>query len=464
MPIMVCDPDDWSYISYIRTPIPLWKDWNPAKILPETAEGLLGYFAAYVVYPICGDYINSFTYTFAGFVAVCIALYVVYSAILLKKIIPGINDAVCIISAYFMFLINFIMLRGNNFLFTASNLNCFINYFVPSLFCMILLNYLLSSDIICLDKQMQSGYKSGNGYAGLFKTGTILLAIYLAVFSNMVCNVILVVPMAMIFLNSAFRRMKEHKLKEFLLSYKQSGIYYYTFILEIICLVFEYNGGRANSFSASFAESLKQTREDLDHIWNITNKAVLICCLLLIILCLVLNIKKKRNEKVSYILICFLVSFTIITLYLAALYTKIGDHKLQRCENIFVMYILFIEATMVALGYLLDRYMKAVIIVPMLAFIMTAIVIYGDYKPSFSYYWGDKNLCYAINTSIVKQFEIAERTENYEFELHIPKSGLGGYDFSGNRIAATLHKHGITASTLKPHLVLEEFSYFADIE
>ena len=34
-PIMVCDPDDWTYISSIRYAIPLWKDWNPSKVLPE---------------------------------------------------------------------------------------------------------------------------------------------------------------------------------------------------------------------------------------------------------------------------------------------------------------------------------------------------------------------------------------------------------------------------------------------
>ena len=32
-PIMVCDPDDWTYIGYIRKPIPIWKDWNPAKVV-----------------------------------------------------------------------------------------------------------------------------------------------------------------------------------------------------------------------------------------------------------------------------------------------------------------------------------------------------------------------------------------------------------------------------------------------
>lgn len=47
-PIMVSDPDDWTYIGYTRVPVPLWKNWNPAKVMPETLEGILGSVAAFL--------------------------------------------------------------------------------------------------------------------------------------------------------------------------------------------------------------------------------------------------------------------------------------------------------------------------------------------------------------------------------------------------------------------------------
>lgn len=467
-PIMVCDPDDWTYISYIRKPLPLWKNWNPAKILPETVEGLLGYFAAYVVFPICGDYIYSFTYTFAAFISFCIAAYVISSAMLLKKLIPEIKDTICIVSASLLFLVNFIFLRGNNFFFTASNLNCFLNYLFPSLFCMVLINYMLSSRFIAIDRNQSypvlKDEKMADDVSAVFKEGTVLLLIYLAVFSNMVCNVIFVIPMVLVYFYFATKSLKNKSLKDFLLSYNQSGVFHYTFILEIICLFYEYNGGRANSFSISLKESLVLTIEDIKYIWHITDKKIFITCLTLIILSIFINIKKEKfkNKKVLQIILWYIVAFGIIAVYLTALYTQIGDHKLQRCENIFVFYILFVEAAFVALGYLLNKYTKTMLLAPILLFILIAIVAYGDYKPSMSYYYGDRNLCYDVNSSIVRQFEEAEKKENYEFELHVPKSGLGSYDFSGDRIAATLYKHGITASLLKPHLVLEEYTYFTD--
>ena len=55
--LTISDPDDWTYISKIRIPIPSLNEYNPAKVLPETIMGLLGYFAAYVE-KIEGDYNN----------------------------------------------------------------------------------------------------------------------------------------------------------------------------------------------------------------------------------------------------------------------------------------------------------------------------------------------------------------------------------------------------------------------
>lgn len=66
-PIMICDPDDWTYISYIRQAVPLWGAWNPAKIFPETIEGLLGDFAAFVIYPIVGKYGYAMSYVSVSF-------------------------------------------------------------------------------------------------------------------------------------------------------------------------------------------------------------------------------------------------------------------------------------------------------------------------------------------------------------------------------------------------------------
>ena len=82
-PIMICDTDDWNYISSTRLAIPLWGNWNPSKVFPETLMGLCGFFAAYVIYPLLGDYIFSLTYVFAFVVSTFIVLYIKLSWLLI---------------------------------------------------------------------------------------------------------------------------------------------------------------------------------------------------------------------------------------------------------------------------------------------------------------------------------------------------------------------------------------------
>ena len=65
-PLTVFSADDWMYISYTRHAFPLLGAWNPAKVLPEIFMSLWGDLAAWVVYPLTGDYLGSMTVVFAA--------------------------------------------------------------------------------------------------------------------------------------------------------------------------------------------------------------------------------------------------------------------------------------------------------------------------------------------------------------------------------------------------------------
>lgn len=153
-------------------------------------------------------------------------------------------------------------------------------------------------------------------------------------------------------------------------------------------------------------------------------------------------------------------SFSLTFIYMLLLYARIGKHKLQRSENIFVLYIFFGIAVAISLGYILALHKKVWALVPLGLYIMITITVFGDYKPSISYYQGDIKLCYLINNDILEQYKQAEYMGLDEFVLHIPESGLGSYSFTADRISNTLYRHGITSKRIRANTKLEPIDYF----
>jgi len=66
-PIIPGIGDDWTYLALWRSLLPSTTQWNPARILPEFLMPLSGYFAAYILRPLCGlDYLQSLIFTCSG--------------------------------------------------------------------------------------------------------------------------------------------------------------------------------------------------------------------------------------------------------------------------------------------------------------------------------------------------------------------------------------------------------------
>ena len=154
-----------------------------------------------------------------------------------------------------------------------------------------------------------------------------------------------------------------------------------------------------------------------------------------------------------------LFSFVLSFVYIILLYVRIGQHKLQRSENIFVIYIFLGSAIAISIGYILALFRKIWICVPLVLYVMTTTTIFGNYKQSISYYGGNTELCYLVNNNIIEQYKQAECMGLKEFELHVP-AGLGSYDFTADRISRTLYKHGIINKRIQANMVIEPIDYF----
>lgn len=75
-PLVVYDADDWTYLAYVRSATPIWGDWNPAKVFPETVMPFFSTVAVYTLMPLLGDYILAQTVMHALVVSISITVYV----------------------------------------------------------------------------------------------------------------------------------------------------------------------------------------------------------------------------------------------------------------------------------------------------------------------------------------------------------------------------------------------------
>lgn len=474
-PIMICDADDWNYISSTRLAIPLWGNWNPSKVFPETLMGLCGFFAAYIIYPLSGDYIYSLTYVYAFVVSAFVVLYIIALLFFVKRILNMTmrGALVCSLMAYLLHFLFMLQPGTNNiFMFTASNLNCFVNYTIPVLLCSMLALYFVQKYLFDYNSLLYD--KNLNCRQPVEKIGTIAFLIYLAIFSNMVCNIIIIAPFICMFSTIFLRQMKEDGIKKVLSisNIKRYVLFIYVFGLEFVCLIFEYNGGRAKDLSfGGGGESVRNIIIDIKYIWGSINKKVLSVCIILICYAIFTYICRKRRNLIDdadsiYIkaLRIILFSFALTLFYVLLLYVRIGLHKLQRSENIFVIYIFWGSVVTVSLGYILKLSRKVWILVPTVLYIMTTTTIFGDYKQSMSYYLGDTELCYLVNSNIVEQYKQAEYMGLDNFDLHVPEAGLGIYPHTANIISNTLYRHGIISRRIQANMVLESMEYFCGVD
>lgn len=419
-PIILTDPDDWTYISFIRQAIPLHEQWNPAKIFPETFMGLLGYIAAFIVYPITQKYILSFTLVYGFAIAISISLYL-YAFDKLISDLFSLSIKYIIPISIFFFSAHFLVFKTNSenniYMFEASNINCYMNYVIPFTICAI-----LSMQIIKYN--LNNYYQNTNN----FIKGLLILILYLAIFSNMVDNILLVSIVFIDFIyNIDFHNIKTFLTKDMIL--KKFGLYIYIFILELICLFYEATGERSNSLPFDFYTQLKETVEDIHIIYQQINKQFLLFSIFLILTASILMIKKKDFKNFNLI-IKLLLCFIICLLYTILLMIRVGYHKMQRPENIAVIFFYVALLSGYCLAYILKQYKKLYILTPLATYILIIFCVSNGEIGHI--YRGNNNIDYrlSVNEIIIQQLVDADKKGENKIMLHVD-SAIGIYEWGG---------------------------------
>lgn len=443
-PLVAYDGDDWLYLSFVRRAVPIWKDWNPARVLPEVLMPLCGAVAAYGVMPLTGDYIGSITIVSAAVTSGFIVVYVWCFEQLMRHWFNLKTARRILVSALFL-LLHFMVFRGdtsnNNYLFHCWDLTCVYYYLIPALLnCSLVMYMMAHSDC----REMMAAKETE-------KASVFLAVAYFAVFSNLPSSVILGIYAGVRILVDLIRSWKKVDWKAYLKDHMIHGVILFAWLLSA---VFELTGARAQDdmgYRLPFLQGLKETTYRFLLVLKNSNEAFLLFTVVVVVLALVVFLRSRKQQQEKELL--WLVGETVLcaVIMLAAvliLCTKVDITYVERSEYLFGLYFYGFLILLTALLYVLSRHPRLWAVLPLLLCILASYInTDGMTFMDSNLQCCEPNVCKAINEDIIEQITTASMAGQEVVTIYVPVTERPGNwphaSFVGDRIANTLYEHGL---------------------
>lgn len=459
-PLVIFDTDDWNYISCKRHPIPLWGNWNPTRVFPEVLMPLCGDIAGFLVYPLTGDYIRSFTFVNGAVIALFFVLYMnMFFELLSKKWkLPAFR--VFAFSTVFL-LLHFWVFRtkdaGNEYLFLSRDVTCYYYYEIPALLNCSLVLYLMRNDVL------YDGWrklKTGTFTHHIVRNSILFLALYFALFSNLYQSAILAAFVGGQLLLELISLIKDKSaFKEFI----EKNVFRLMFIAAwAVEQIFEVNGGRANGFVGSMTidsllQSIISTTKSMSNKVASMNKLFLFGSTAVFFSTIIIGIyhylKKSPKEKnsvggVHRPACILLISDLLIIVYLLLLCSCLGT--IGRSDIWFSILFFVFLALMLCSSYLLSKIRFLDLFLPLVCCFLvfetrTSSRTFSDFKMGGV----DNSTCVAIDNDIISQFVETDKNGESEMILYVPVFKASSNDnfplaaYGGPFISRALYRHGV---------------------
>lgn len=448
-PLVVFDADDWMYISYTRMPVPIWGHWNPSRVFPEVVMPFVSSLAAWILYPLTGNYMGSLTFMFALSVSLTIVVYVyIVSKWLRQKM--EISERMAAGISFLFLILHFLIFKvgdyENLYLFHASDVTCYFNYTIP-----VLLNLVL---IAVLD--MHPEWRDLTNGKFHYRKAFVILATYLMVYSHLYCSYLIALWCGMHVILQIKRPFSIRTLV-------QKNVYEFVVMVAwLIALVLETSGGRAQDFSD---DSMMQK------LWNSVSSWVQIryntVFLWFVLICLVLaavlfyrHRKEKQTRRLGNLLGFMLVCGILSLVYLILLSAVTTPSYTGRPEIILGAYEWFLGFLCILTVYILQKMPSLRLLVPVALFILFfELNGYGRMYKANAYPYVNVYTIADIGNDMIQQFVDATEKGEDCLELHIPDLGgkwpLPDYNM-GERISHTLYKHRVIDYEIDTVVVLDD--------
>ena len=458
-PLVLFDTDDWSYISYTRHAVPVWGHWNPTRVFPETFMPLAGGIAAYLVYPLTGDYLGAITITCAAVVGLFITGYAVMFWVAVRrkaKVSPSMGWMLTCLFLVLHFLVFRSAPENNLYMFGAGNLTCYFYYIIPDLLNCGLVMYLMVDDVLY---DGWNKLRTGEYASHAVRYGLLVLALYLALFSNLYASAILAAYVGCQLLGEIWKLLK--KTLD-LTAFAQKNILRLAFILAWgIEQIFEMNGGRAQSLTEGkthLADGLTVTLKGLLAACRGLNNAFLVLTALVAIYAAAAYFWRRRKHKermsaetaATPLLLAGM--GVLLGLYLVFLCSVSGGNIMTPGVHFGMMFCVFF-ILILGIAYALRNIRWMGMVLPLLIFILVFEVNTGG-KTFVEENMGDlePGICTAIGNDIIRQFQEADAAGETSMPLLVPKFDSDDNwplaDYGGGRIGGTLYEHSLIGTPM----------------
>ncbi len=437
-PIIPFDADDWESLNFHRQAYPSLDYWNPTKVFPECFQPLVGLIAAYLVYPITGDYLNALLYSHAFAVSSFIILYLYSLQKLLKSNFPISNltsYAIIIVYVLFHFLILRVFRSNNDYLLFSLDANCYYHYTIPNLLCASLVMWLMRNDVTKL--------------TGGLKISMLVLATYLALCSNLFSTVILIAYIGANLLLSLFKQEKSEK--GWLWAYvKKNTIFLSIITFWLIIQLIEANGYRAaySNMESPFMSGIIETCKNFVRLhFNLRFTAIAILSVGAAFGYAVFKNRedwKQNREKLGILTL----ALVLVIAYLILLCSRVDPVYMMKGQVVFAYTFFILLIVILSIAYLCVKFTPVKVAMPLLAIlIFFEINTRGKTFLDVQYEFIDNpQACMELNRVLIDKIQKADQAHQDSIVIMVPN--FGNWDnwplsYNCSNVGIALYKHNI---------------------
>lgn len=451
-PLVPYDADDWIYLAYDRLPIPIWGDWNPSRVLPETLMPLVGRISARWIYPLTNDYALAVTWGSAILMAVLITVmcYLVYRVAVHRiGCTPRIAlwiELLFLLGCYWIFRNR----AGSACLFKAASL-CTIYFYTIS--------GIVNAITILLMMQYEQFLKAYRQCKVPVRIGYWLL-VYASIYSNLFHSGMLAVycvsELVLSFLMSPDSPRKDlRRLRQWIVEHR---IECTILVAWVIAVLFEFSGGRSGNVSASKEFSLavawQQFQAMIDAFHKVFRAAMILSLFVAGYACWrYMRGRRNDRERGSGLPVTGVILLNLILLTAYELLLNAQIHYMSRIEASWGMWFYCVLLVAITLVQLTSRYCTPAM--PAVIAMVCVSVIYPDGRYCIS----DINdvsyeACMATDHLALDGIAQADDEHGYEVTIYIPDytetDNAWGFGYGyGQTIADALYHNGVIQEPVK---------------